>query len=391
MLNRTQWIVLSLMGLAIAFLSALLAYVLFTSTALAQNSQNEVCPLSDDQSQKSVEAFDKIAKVFTTEPRCVNCHGAVNPFADDAEDTHGGGKIDVIRREETINGHTITSEDTQATFDQCQDCHDAFPGRWHIPGEPLFFVGQDALTLCQRQKRLFDAAGFVGHIEHDADPTNPFVQEAFTGRMGLDEDARKAVPDWPKKPSLSQGELVLDAKDWVDAQGGKFRGSEECGCKPLNYALKLTGDEGVTDAPGTTGTVKGSATIQIPFKFKDDGSFTGETQVDITYSGTIKDPDAGSCTTTMVMNGQTWSIKGNDGEDDHTLHITLTVKRPSALNKGTCTADGRTAQVQVNIPGGEKSYSFDMPAQTDTTTPLTLTNPQGGFDKFKSSVVETSQ
>jgi hypothetical protein len=61
MMNRTKRIVLALMLLAIPLLSALLAYSVFTSTGRAQDGDNSVCPLSDDQARKSVQAFDKIA------------------------------------------------------------------------------------------------------------------------------------------------------------------------------------------------------------------------------------------------------------------------------------------------------------------------------------------
>jgi hypothetical protein len=41
-----------------------------------------VCPLTDTQSKKAIDAWDKIANFITNEPRCVNCHGGVNPYID---------------------------------------------------------------------------------------------------------------------------------------------------------------------------------------------------------------------------------------------------------------------------------------------------------------------
>src|SRR5438094_4034606 len=49
-----------------------------------------VCPLSDERTRKATQAFDQLAVTFTTEPRCVNCHGGVNPFAPDGDEHLGG-------------------------------------------------------------------------------------------------------------------------------------------------------------------------------------------------------------------------------------------------------------------------------------------------------------
>jgi hypothetical protein len=56
MINRGRRI---LPALAISFLAALLAYSALMSTALAQGSADRVCPLSDEQAQKSIQVFDK--------------------------------------------------------------------------------------------------------------------------------------------------------------------------------------------------------------------------------------------------------------------------------------------------------------------------------------------
>lgn len=63
------------------------------------------CPLTEAQSEKAVAAFGKIAAFVLKEPRCVNCHGGVNPHIGgvglDPEDPnlpaslvkHGGGLV----------------------------------------------------------------------------------------------------------------------------------------------------------------------------------------------------------------------------------------------------------------------------------------------------------
>jgi hypothetical protein len=62
---------------------------------LAEGAKN-ACPLTVGQETKAAKAFKKLAPLFQ-EPRCLNCHGAVNPFSKTGE--HGGGYFDI--REET--------------------------------------------------------------------------------------------------------------------------------------------------------------------------------------------------------------------------------------------------------------------------------------------------
>src|SRR5258706_16300209 len=63
-----------------------------------------VCPLSESQSEKSIQAFSKIASTIASENRCLGCHGRVNPHIDGtgpdpenpnappSEFEHGAGK-----------------------------------------------------------------------------------------------------------------------------------------------------------------------------------------------------------------------------------------------------------------------------------------------------------
>jgi len=246
MMSRAKKITLAL---AISFLLALLSHSTLPPAALAQGPDDN-CPLSEEQAQNSVDAWDKIAQVFTGQPRCFNCHGGVDPFAEDAKDKHGGGQLVTIMKTvpDPDTGEPHEVPDGEANFGQCKECHRDFPGVWRLP--QVSFVGVDALTLCTTMKSLMSAESFIAHIEHDADPTSPFIQEAFTGRMGLPpllaKDLAKKYPDPPV--GVTHQDLIQMAHAWVDAQGGKFQGDDSCGCTPI---------------PSWYGTIKGQAQWNI--------------------------------------------------------------------------------------------------------------------------------
>jgi hypothetical protein len=149
------------------------------ATACAERSG---LPLSEERTQKAIEAFGQLAQVFTKEPRCVNCHGGVKPFAPDG-DGHVGGAIAAIR----TSGDQI---DLNATNAQCQLCHSGLPG-WKLAPANDVFQGQTAVQICKNQKFVFGRLlktgppGFANHIETDVGIAD-FIGNAFFGNRGLD-------------------------------------------------------------------------------------------------------------------------------------------------------------------------------------------------------------
>ena len=106
--------------------AALVSILLPARVVLAQlnplekqtTSQKAVCPLSEEQVQKSIDAFAKIVPTLTQEPRCLNCHGGVDPFANPTN--HAGG--------------TVKQEPPQPDPDNpgkflnaCAECHSEMP------------------------------------------------------------------------------------------------------------------------------------------------------------------------------------------------------------------------------------------------------------------------
>ena len=267
----------------------------------AQDVNSLMCPLSDHQLQELMKAFEKMMPTFQ-HPRCANCHGGVNPFA--ANTNHAGGKFDVVLGPE---GDLMFDE----TFGACQGCHGGLKG-WQIPSADLSFVGKDAVTLC-KQMKFGDAENFIDHITRDRGKT-PFIETGFEGMRGLNQDGidfyealndKKPVPE---PPPLSHATLIDQAKAWVDALGGEFKGNEACGCEPQHYALQV--DEslvGLFQGQGAKIDWDGSTTVQIPIKFNDDGSFTGEATSQRTMNAklTSKISCSGSGTSDV-----TWQVTG---------------------------------------------------------------------------------
>ena len=243
--------------------------------AIPAGAQSKSCPLTEAQSQKAVAAFAKIANFVLNEPRCVNCHGGVNPHIPgiglDSDDPnqpaslvkHGGGLVQ--RNPEDVKKGTISGD--------CMDCHDHMankrdgsPTKQWMTAAPFHnFVDKNATTLCRQfKKSLGNAQEFLGHITDDNGGNN-FAQTAFNGDRGLDPDQyldpnNKGSYVAPKPPPITKDAFLKLGQDWISAMGGKFQGDENCGCElthdkwsgMIRYVIETTGDDGHEKGPGYT-------------------------------------------------------------------------------------------------------------------------------------------
>jgi hypothetical protein len=279
----------------------LAALLLIPGTAVAQVVSHEVgegdavCPLSDSQTENSIEAFAKIFPVLTEEPRCANCHGAVNPFIDGvgnpsnpaaARVEHEGGKMDEA---------TELSPGTD-----CSSCHstmaakrDGSPSTWAVPPPELFFVGKDAPALCiQLHHELDDPGELVEHFQDDRGADN-FIGTAFQGMRGVSAEQFPEIAPQPPR-AIDRGGLVALANDWLATTGGEFRGNRTyaCGCQPLHYAIRLSA---VNEITAGAAQMRSSMTpVDIPITFADDGTFVGEGAVNFAGQATVT-TSAASC------------------------------------------------------------------------------------------------
>src|SRR5262249_4501396 len=111
---------------SIAVASALLTTLVFVSVAPGRAIAGTGCPLTEAQAQKSIAAFSKLATFMTGEPRCVNCHGGVNPYIDatglDFEDPFAPASV--LVHGPTQNREQEKAPDGTILMDQgCKDCH----------------------------------------------------------------------------------------------------------------------------------------------------------------------------------------------------------------------------------------------------------------------------
>jgi len=356
-----------------------------------------VCPLSEERTQKAIQAFDQLAAVFTKEPRCVNCHGGVNPFAPDG-DGHVGGAIAVIRK----SGDQI---DLNATNAQCQLCHSGLPG-WKLAPANDVFQGQTAVQICKNQKFVFGRllttgpAGFANHIETDVGSVD-FIGNAFFGDRGLNLSAiglYEAITGKKFQPepitTVTHPQLNALARQWADALGSKFQGDDECGCVPHRYALKIEEDFKFNGAAlGLRVSLAMNNELQVPLTFKDNGSFDGTGTYTRIVNVIANDPRSG-CTGRVAPQTVTWKVKGSlVGSDlDHpgVMQFKLEVTdRAETLTITNCRDGRNTPPLPIPSQTGAPALP-DMPAVVGKSQSKDLSIPDIGLSsKMTVTIIQT--
>lgn len=219
------------------------------------------CPLTPAEEKKAVLAFEEMMPVVR-HPRCINCHGGVNPFVPYDKGGHfGGAAVD------TVNGQPQPSD--------CQDCHNGLPG-WDVPGKPLHFVGKTSRELCIQFKTFFPSGPdrFVAHIEHE--PLSPqFIKAAFNGDRALSDAATEIrkdefplIPFVVAKPPGTLADLVAQATAWGTAIGrpGGWTPSPGCGCEIRNRGWVGTVSAHARIDPWNDGVLDETLTATILFE-----------------------------------------------------------------------------------------------------------------------------
>jgi hypothetical protein len=350
---------------ATALVASALAALVVTDAGPAR-AGDDVCTLSPGKTDQAIAAFAPIAAAFTGQPRCVNCHGGVDPFASNTN--HAGGKFSPV----FVTGPDgSTSVDVNQTFAGCDDCHGALPG-WREAPRALFFAGKSATDLCQQQKQRFNSAGaFIGHMDDDSGGTQ-FIATGFAGTRGLDAVGQGLVDHYHPEPpvGLSHGTLMSEANAWVQALGGEFRPPADCGCAKHHYQLKIDLTMQIIAGPAN---YSGSGSTQFPLTFADDGSFSGTGQANLAMSSQMM-----FCATTMST-PFTWTVQGTSTspspEDVPILHMKTTWSSSVTTGKVVCTPPmGPGVTKPVHAAGtssrahASSTDSFDMAGAVGNAT-----------------------
>jgi hypothetical protein len=296
------------------------------------------CPMPVSRQIDSIRAFSKIASFLTKEPRCVNCHGGVNPFIShtgpDPEDetapastiAHGGG---LIRRQ-----RDRAPDGTLLIESECMECHNGMVPRrdgsksvWMLAPNFLSFVNKDAATLCKQIKRATHTeTEFLGHLKDDNGGNN-FGGTAFKGDRGLDPE----VYDIPlSPPSISHAALMRLGQDWVTAMGGSFQGDENCGCE-----VKLKGKFTYTDS-GQLGPTQNV--------FMVTGDLVWANKQDESSRSTFGD-------------GESTFFRPKSGE----ITVAVQFQNDAVGGSGTCSGDGRrTFSMERLTPGALRHMLLEI-------------------------------
>ena len=235
-----------------------------------------------------------------THPRCLNCHGGVQPWLQNGG--HIGGKI---KPKDPNTFKDDNGKDTGIPFEflgspfqnpqACQDCHSGLRG-WSMPAPQKWFVGKDAVHLCKQIKEMSGGlVNFREHIEKE-DPIK-FIQESFKGTRGLDENGKATLFNAGREfknepPPIPFGEFVRQAKTWASAMRvppsdgtASWQMEGTCGCEALRYALELKYRQLYAKDAGSG--VQEQQTISIPLTFGEDNRFHGEATAQIVQKVSI--------------------------------------------------------------------------------------------------------
>ena len=236
---------------------ALVSATLSSLVPLSARGAEDACPLKTGQKVAAVKAFKRFAAIFQ-EPRCLNCHGEVNPFSETGR--HGGGYIDIRKetreflnlpgfesfllapnsatigrlREVATSASAVSENDLirfkafEPMLRACKQCH--IDG-WILPMRENHFVGRSPKNMCIHMKMSSDTDSpdrFQQHMQHDA-----LVLAAFAGRRGL-LDSAAAQP-----PVMSFATMTRHANDWIAAMDKQFHQPPDCGCTVDGIILEV--------------------------------------------------------------------------------------------------------------------------------------------------------
>jgi len=349
--------------IASVFLIGIFGVPMLSMLASPTVAQQKVCTVSDDGFAKARAAFAGMADVLRN-PRCLNCHGGVDPFT--AGKKHEGGLYDVIRDK----GGDFLME----TFDQCQLCHGDFPG-WRVAPMSMSFVGKDNVELCKLIK--YNSHSGIGLIDHLRSDRPPFIEVGFKGTRGLNEAGRSMVDNYQPDPirGVTQGQLIQMANDWLAGLGtngssGDFitgDSTSDCGCVQHHYAFEVHSEATINTDVVHLESGFGSMP-RIPIKFDKDGAFHSD-KTPLTQTGAAHAVDCTAQSASQLTISTKGNVVGgepidpwnpNEPKPNDRINVTATGETTKATASAQCPKAG---SISISSPGPtSKSFTIELDA-----------------------------
>lgn len=340
-----------------AFLfTALVILMIVVSPPMADSGDDPICPLSEKQEKEAIETFHTMAPIFK-EPRCINCHGAVDPFKEGRGHLGGVMELKMEKVEDTTYGGMKDEPNMEATLKGCQDCHSLLPG-WALANLPsLTFTNKSEEQLCLQMK---DQSGspedFMYHIARDRDSTQ-FIAEAFKGTRALNENGQAAYENAtgkdykPEAPHITHATLIAQAQAWVNAVGKKYwKDPEDCGCAPHKYKAKINQRWEVKSDMGIhQSQLESKADFLVDLTFKSEGSFFGLKTVPREFL-------EHAVTMGVVCDGkgtwvETWAVAGVVNPDTHEMMVKVRFDSSPRQKQVTCYSPNGPITKSGSSPG----------------------------------------
>ena len=244
---------------AARFVACLVLVALACGPSGARGAEDS-CRLTSDQKMKAVKAFKALSPIFQDQ-RCLNCHGAVNPFTVDGGhpeyvdivkeakeflqlsdpasgliESSGPGAASELRgiREIADSRVTITDNDlirAKALVPMRKKCRQCHVEDWFIPMRDNYFVGRSWKQICMHLKTSPITSTPVLFLKHMR--SDPQVLLGFKGQRGL------TPPQGAEPPAMPFDTMARHANEWIAAMGGEFHQPPECGCEVDGLALQI--------------------------------------------------------------------------------------------------------------------------------------------------------
>jgi hypothetical protein len=210
---------LTVVGFAVAFVAGAVAMHAGLGTGQQQDATSN---LLDDPLAKFARLMPDV-----THPRCINCHGVVDPFSGrnhPAENMMHDFPDEARRVLNNLGDHdfrnpalavTLNGEENPNRADnRCIDCHNGATF-WFLAPQGLSFVGKTRHEICSMwgERFQFKAEDLRKHLR-----TDPLAEIAFQGTKGIliePPDPTKADP-----PPIGKDEFLALADDWLKGGDG---------------------------------------------------------------------------------------------------------------------------------------------------------------------------